>query len=324
MAGVLSDIEEDILRGGAVADVLRKCLVLGGQVHSPELRKWATQELKGYGPGQDLPPYRKVPAAIFLEGATATALISDQRISPNALPDFVSERIGEDFELRDGVGGLEALAGQAANEGGSVSLSLPMAADIARYMNATAGQPYQTITSLYWRVSETAVRSTIDQIRTSLTELVAELRARTPDDQEVPTAESASNAVNLVVRGSGSQINVTNVGGNVSGSMLQQGSPNASQVGQNTLGSDRRAEVARYVEAIRDALPQLGLEPTVETRLGSELDFLQSEVASESARAGLVRELLHSIRATLEAAAGTAAGTGVFAGITALWPHLPH
>ena len=126
----------------------------------------------------DLPDYRRVAAQIQIDGATMTGLVTGQPIARSSLPDFVQEHVREEVELRDGVGAIEALAKHAEEDGGKAKLSLPMGGDIARVMNADLSG--QRILSIYWAVSPVAIRGVLDQIRTSLTILVAELRATMP------------------------------------------------------------------------------------------------------------------------------------------------
>jgi hypothetical protein len=165
--------------------------------------------LRGYQGSEELPDYRVVAAAIFLDGTTINALITGQQISPRSLPDFTHEHIKEQVELRDGIGGVEPLIAQADREEGFVRLSLPMAADLASYMSSQMGNPYQRITALYWKVSSASLRSVVDQVRTTLTELTVELRAGTLDGRDVPAADVANQAVNVVVHGRGSRVNIT-------------------------------------------------------------------------------------------------------------------
>lgn len=73
---LLDQIERDALdERASVATALRKCVALGGRSGSQALRDWATRELDGYYGSNDLPEYRIVPAAIQLDGMTATAHI---------------------------------------------------------------------------------------------------------------------------------------------------------------------------------------------------------------------------------------------------------
>jgi len=197
---LIGDIERGALDDRAsLAATLRKCLVLGGKSGSEQLRDWATRELQGYGGEDTLPSYRRVPAQIQIDGATMTGLVTGQPIARSSLPDFVQEHVREEVELRDGVGAIEALAKHAEEDGGKAKLSLPMGGDIARVM--TADLAGQRILSVYWAVSPVAIRGVLDQIRTLLTMLVAELRATMPADATVPSAEAADNAVTLIVSG---------------------------------------------------------------------------------------------------------------------------
>ena len=204
---LIGDIEREALDDRAsLAGALRKCVVLGGKSGSEELRDWATRELKGYGGDYELPEYRRVPAQIQIDGATMTGHVTGQPIARSSLPDFVQEQVREEVELRDGVGAIEALAERAEATGEPAKLSLPMGADIARVMSTNLRG--QQILSIYWWVSPVAIRGVLDQIRTALTLLVAELRAHTPIDSALPSAETADKAVQVVVSGRRHTVNV--------------------------------------------------------------------------------------------------------------------
>jgi hypothetical protein len=65
-SGLLREIEAGALDSWTpIADVLRKVIAIGGRYHSPELRDWASRELNGYGPDDELPDYRKYEAQII-------------------------------------------------------------------------------------------------------------------------------------------------------------------------------------------------------------------------------------------------------------------
>lgn len=207
-SGLLSEIERDLLDGKPLADTLRKCVVLGGRSNSQELRDWASQELRGYNGETDLPAYRCVPAPLMIDAIAGHTHITGQRISPSELPDVVAEQIKEEVELRDGVGQLEALIA-GAGQRSSVKLSPLRAADIARLMDAQSGNPFQQVLAFYWAVSPSAIHGALDQTRTTLAELISELRAIVPPSQDTPTAAQAAQAVNVAVYGSKPRVEVT-------------------------------------------------------------------------------------------------------------------
>jgi hypothetical protein len=210
--GLLNQIEGDLLSEKPIAGLLRKLLLLGGQVRSKELRDWASSELRGYSPDDDLPPYRSVPATIQMDGMTAYASVKGQRLGVSELPDFAAEHISERVQLPQGVGEIEALARHALGGDQSVKLSLPGSRELARFMEQDAGGGIH-IDSIYWRVSTVAIEGVLDQIRTRLVELMAEMRSLTPSSQEIPDPEQAAAAVNVVLRGKNHRVVINTING---------------------------------------------------------------------------------------------------------------
>lgn len=236
---LLGEIERDLLDGRPLADVLRKVIVLGGRAGSREMRDWATRELEGYAGSEDpIPQYRAASAPITIDGTTINARITGQNIGSLALPDFAREHITERVELPFGVGELESLVRNSA-KGEVIKLSPPMAADLVYYMNSEAENQFQQITALYWAVSPSTLQGVLDKIRTKLAELVAELNATLPAEQEQPDAAQAAAAVHFVVTGKRSNITVTSAQSTGSGnSTVTQSSsaPTSSDPPWWTLG----------------------------------------------------------------------------------------
>lgn len=208
-AGILlSDIQRDALDSGVpLSDTLRKLIALGGESGSVELREWASRELRGYvGSDVELPGYRKVGAVIKVDAVTGNMQIRGQQWSPRDFPEGIRDHIGESVPLGQGVGEIEALAAEAAKRG-SINLTLPEAATVARLIDHEVGDPFQHIMAIYWDVSAPAIAGALDAIRTTLVELVAEMRASTPSS-EAPSRAAADNAVNVVVHGNKPRISV--------------------------------------------------------------------------------------------------------------------
>lgn len=192
----------------SITSLLHKCIVLGGRAGSIELRDWARRELRGYEASDQLPDYRKVGAAIGVDAVSGNYMVKNQTISPFDLPDFVQDAgIGEVFEVRMGIGRVEDLARTSDD---SVKLSLPDGASLAKLMNTENGNPYQAIHRVFWMVSPVAFQGVVDQVRTSLVELVAELVAHMPDGQREPTREAADLAAQFIVTGKRHTLNIVN------------------------------------------------------------------------------------------------------------------
>ncbi|MFF2297933.1 hypothetical protein [Arthrobacter sp. NPDC058127] len=163
--GLITDIEEGLISNQPVADLLRMIVILGGKAGSAELRAWATKELSGYGPDDELPSYRVIAAPILLDGTSQFAQISRQSISPSELPDFARSKIQEEVHFTQGVGELDAMARQEHTL--DVRLAVPGSRELALYMESQSTVP-QRIDRIYWSVSTVRIAGMVDQIRTRL------------------------------------------------------------------------------------------------------------------------------------------------------------
>lgn len=173
-------------------DVLRKCVALGGRAGSEQLRDWARQELDGYAGQEQLPRYRTVPATIAVDGTNIGWQITGEQISTMQLPEFARDVIKQEAPLPHRVAELEHMA--ARDE--TVRLQHPGMPDLVSYLNSTA-EYGTTIRAMYWQVAPTSIRGVLDSIRTTLVALVAEMRA--VGVEEMPSAEAANQAVNVVI-----------------------------------------------------------------------------------------------------------------------------
>ncbi|MGI8677382.1 MAG: hypothetical protein ACR2LX_01575 [Jatrophihabitans sp.] len=207
---LLTQIETDLLSGVSLSSVLRKVIVLGGRADSNELRDWASRELNGYaGVDVPIPPYRRFGAQICIDVATVGGHMTGRPIGVSMLPDFVREKIDETVTVPNSIAEIESLIA-GSDDSKPIRMPLPMAQDIAQYMDHEIGEPYQQITALYWAVSRPALAGVLDRIRTKLAELVGELIATMPDSQDAPTPEQAAAAVNLMVTGNRAKVSVAN------------------------------------------------------------------------------------------------------------------
>ena len=201
--------EQGALDGEApISGTLRKVLALGGKVGSKELRDWASLELRGYA-GSDVEPpqYRKPSAAIMVDFSNLQYMVKGQQIGRHQLPEPIREHVDEQCPLSHGIGEIEALLERAKTDGGSVKMSLPGAQIVANLMR-DENVPDQQIRHIYWALGANAIAGVIDHVRTILVELVAEMRAGTPDTAEAPSAAAADRAVNVAVYGGKPNVNI--------------------------------------------------------------------------------------------------------------------
>jgi hypothetical protein len=171
---LLGEIEAGALdQKTPIGDLLRRVMrALGGQAGSTEMRDWASRELRGYGPGDELPEYRKIAAPLQLDMAHAAYILRGQTISPWELPEIAQDTITNIVDLRSGIAEIEQLA-QRCEPGNAVKLAPPGSQELVVLM----------------------------------TVLIAEVRATMPEGAVVPPAEVATKAINFAVSGKRNKIN---------------------------------------------------------------------------------------------------------------------
>lgn len=206
MSNLIAELQKDVLSDKPLNNCLRKCVVLGGQLGSVELREWASRELRGYDDLDFLPPYRRVLAPLMISGMNVRLRYTGHQITRAAIPESMREYVPEDLSLMHGIGEIEAMVSNATD--GSLRMGHPGFPNIVQYWNHELGS-YESVTELYWLVSVSALQGVIDQVRTTLAELVAELDAGTPRGEELPPLELATQAVHVAVNGAKSRVTVT-------------------------------------------------------------------------------------------------------------------
>jgi len=223
---LIDEIERDALGDAPLAGALRKLVALGGQAGSTELREWASRELRGYADSDvDLPDYRRPAAVILVNAMNLRYQITGQQISPRMLPDGVREHVREEVPLTGPIGEIEAMLERARAEGGYIKLSLPGSQDVVALMNHENDAPFEQINAVYWNLAAPALSGVLDRVRTTLVELIAEMRAGMPEASETPSADVADQAVNVVVHGRSARVNVTNAQASGDGSHQVIGLP---------------------------------------------------------------------------------------------------
>ncbi|MEV3853103.1 hypothetical protein AB0J38_02125 [Streptomyces sp. NPDC050095] len=202
--GVLDPAEQ-------LADLLRYVLLLGGYAASESLKNWATRELRGYVgvASADVPDYRRVPAALKADSHEPGARVTGQTISRLHLPEITRGQISEELVLPQGVFQLSLLAKEAAPNQ-VLRMALPGAAELCALMSASPRyrQARVVVEDLYWAVSPSELHNILDQVRTRLTQFVAELRQTMGGDLD-PTPSQVRQAAQVISITAGDNASIT-------------------------------------------------------------------------------------------------------------------
>ncbi|QOV33247.1 hypothetical protein IM697_23690 [Streptomyces ferrugineus] len=195
----LEQLEQGVLDDTApLAGLLRLALVIGGHAASQPLKQWALNELEGYGgkPATSVPDYRRPRAPIQADSHSLAWQRHGETISALHLPEITRGKINEEVIITFGIGQLQSLIDRTP-PGQAVHLSLPGAAELRTLMSAMDRYRGRAIVidDLYWAVSHSVLHDILDQVRTRLTQFVAELRSTMPAGVGKPTPEQVHRAV---------------------------------------------------------------------------------------------------------------------------------
>ena len=109
--GMLARIESDVVDDTvSLSSLLQKCIVLGGQGGSEEMRAWGRQELNGYVGADTVPDYRHVAAAVMARitnnaGYNGAATRFDDSVFPPKIRAIIREKADlEDAIIPEGSG----------------------------------------------------------------------------------------------------------------------------------------------------------------------------------------------------------------------------
>lgn len=210
---LLSEIEAAALDPSSdLPALLRKCITLGSATGSERLREWAVRELKGYEADDALPAYRAVVAPLLLDGISGHAMVRDQAVPANMIPDFARDRINTEVPFPQPIAELADLLSSARSKGDTgIRLGVPGGPELVAIINSGL-DPSRHVDRIFWSVSLSPIARILDVVRTTLVELVAEMRAGTPGGSQLPTREIAEQAVDIAINGNRNRVVVNQVG----------------------------------------------------------------------------------------------------------------
>lgn len=320
--GLPARIEAGLLDDGVpLSSLLQRCVVLGRQAGAEKLRDWARWELNGYADAATMPDYRHVHAALM-------AVITNnagynpmtQRIPEDVFPDQIREVIREvvgdleDAIIPYGIGMLEELASQGTD---MHRLSPPWASVMADTLNQHNMAPNSRVAQVYWSVSNASIRGILVRVRAALADRVAELIPVTPQDQDVPDKQAATQAIQLNITGkrptihfgdkragdavthsSGDQYNFGGVTGNVAAG--------SSDVTQNYNAGFDITKVREFADLVTEIGGLLGLENGQQAELSAATSELHEAIEDPKADKGRMRRAVDAMMGYLKLAGGTA------------------
>ena len=191
----LGSIEDGLLTGEPLTDLLRKVVILGGRTGSAELRAWAKQELDGYGDGE-VPRYRVLPVGIAESFTAGPMHVQGHAISAVEVSAYTGLEITNELSLRQPVAELARLAE------GEDALHLTPAWGRLYASKRDDDDYFRNTYGVFYVLSRASVAGVVDRVKTQLADFVAEVRSASgsaPD--EAPSKEAVAHATTVVING---------------------------------------------------------------------------------------------------------------------------
>jgi len=178
-----------------LADTLRLCVAVGGRLGAPELIQWATAELNGYRPEDELPEYRKVHAPLLMNYQHGPTWATGQAVTANLVDEPFRSRM-YDVPLREPLHALEATARVQGGDG-SVTMTEATGGALQAMIQRNANASFFGVSAVYWSIPRTTFGSVVDQVRTKLVEMVAvfDVAVAKPGTDATAAARSAIHVV---------------------------------------------------------------------------------------------------------------------------------
>ena len=250
------------------------------------IQEWLNNELNGYGPDSEIPPYRKIRGQI-------KAFNPYHGWQPlNFGDDEMAEKLSIS-QIMQPVVELDSLTA------GSGSLQVPFPQDIVNALMGAMNIPLQP--SLH--VPKSEVIGLLDAVRNIILDFALQL------EQEGILGEGMSFSKEEKQTASQITYNVTNNIGSMQHSQIQQHSS-----GTQTLNTANHLHsIADFVNKLRLSINDLGIEKALKDELLAEIITVESQTISPRPKQPIITESLKTIRNILEGATGSIIASGLIA-----------
>lgn len=282
MASIVIELQRNALdRDVSVADLLRKALVVARKLKIKEFEDWILKELGGYSNNSEIPDYREMVGKV--EGLNPYRGWQAIAFSNTKLKEKFSKR-----KLGQCVAELESLLGQSNN----VDLHIPFSPEQQQLLCKAIGHQTEIILA----ISDAGLAGVLDTVRNIILKWALKLEEDGVLGEEMTFSDSEK------ITAERHQYNINNFHAPVTGTQIQQGSPESKQsIKADVVSMD---SVTQFIHALRGELPKLTIEDDAHRELSSDIATVEAQISSPNPKDDIVRTGLGSIRRILEGASG--------------------
>lgn len=282
MESIVIELQRNALdRDVSVADLLRKALVVARKLKIKEFEDWISKELGGYS-NSEIPDYREMVGKV--EG-----LNPYRGWQAFAFPNTELEEKFSKRKLGQCVAEIESLLAGKSN---NIGFHIPFSPEQQQLLCKAIGHQIEIIL----KIPDAGLVGVLDTVRNIILKWALKLEedgvlgeGMTFSDSEKITAERH-------------QYNINNFHAPVTGTQIQQGSPESKQ----SIKADGVSinSVSQFIHALREELPNLTIKDDTHRELSSDMATVEAQISSPNPKEDIIRTGLGSIRRILEGASG--------------------
>lgn len=282
------ELQHDALKSEIpVSDLLRKAFVVARKLKLSDFEAWIKLELDGYLGNVDVPDYRIVRGTIktFNPYHGWQPIYFEDHKMEEALSNRANgQRIAEIDSILENI-----------SENGN-NLQMPFSSEQENIICDAIGERLQ-ITMM---VPSTSLIRIVDAVRNIILNWALKLEEdgvlgenMTFSDDEKDKAESHT-------------YNVNNFYAEVTGSQIQQSSPDANQT--QSFKEFSTTNINSFISSLKEKIDDIKINEDTSQELNAEIATIEIQNSSPKPKNGIIKESLSSIRTILEGATGSVAG----------------
>lgn len=280
----------------SITELLRKALLVASKLDIKEFEEWATKELNGYGPEDDLPEYRIIRGVPHVRTTTGTKpiIFEDEDLGKVMSKNYVRHQTAAEIE------------GLASRSEGKFAMSYPSAV-VHLLTKKTGIDAYPILhcspSSLAGIIS--GIREAIQRWSTKLEKdgILGEGMTFSQEEKELATRHTyhTSNYIRI---------------GQMTNSQIQQGTEGSTQT--VSISEEAAQDLKEFVTAVRQRLQETELPTDKRQEAESELATIETQLASPKPKRSIIKESLLSLKRISESVAGQLLASGLEEKIPAL------
>lgn len=288
MKPIVIELQHDALKSEIpVSDLLRKAFVVARKLKLSDFESWIKLELDGYLGNADVPDYRIVKGTI-------KAFNPYHGWQPIYFEDHKMEEALSNRTNGQRIAEIDSILENISENGNN--LQMPFSSEQENIICDAIGERLQ-ITMM---VPSTSLIRIVDAVRNIILNWALKLEEdgvlgenMTFSDDEKDKAESHT-------------YNVNNFYAEVTGSQIQQSSPDANQT--QSFKEFSTTNINSFISSLKENIDDIKLNEDTSQELNAEIATIEIQNSSPKPKNGIIKKSLSSIRTILEGATGSVAG----------------